>query len=180
MVDERGSRRRHLEHAAVRMLQTGMSAADLSHYRYRGARALVLLHERALRSYLATWRRARAAGVRLPDTTDPSYASLQTLLMHGLKASRGYMTWLCEKLGLPDPGIDEPPAPDKVEAEADRYIEHLLGRWRLPLVDVEEERFAAIHKSRWGEDMSLEGMLEHAAMHPQRHAFQLEELMEKK
>jgi hypothetical protein len=156
-----------------------MSVAELSNYRYRGARALVLLHERALRSYLGTWRRAVAAHVKLPVTDDPSYVSLQTLLMHGLRAARGYMTWLCEKLGLPDPGIDEPPGPEKVEKEAERYLEHLLARWRLPLADVEEARFSAIHKSRWGEDMSLEGMLEHAVMHPQRHAFQLEELMEK-
>lgn len=139
----------------------------------------MLLHERALRAYLVTWRRARAAGVKLPATEDPNYASLQTLLVHGLRAARNYMTWLCEKLGLPDPGIDEPPTPEKVEAEAERYVAHLLARWRLPLADVEESRFTAVHKSRWGEDMSLEGMLEHAAMHPQRHGFQLEELMEK-
>jgi len=46
------------------------------------------------------------------------------------------------------------------------------------LADVEESRFDAIHKTRWGEDMSLQGMLEHAVMHPARHRFQLEELME--
>jgi hypothetical protein len=34
------------------------------------------------------------------------------------------------------------------------------------------------HKTRWGEDMSCESMLEHAVMHPHRHRFQLEELME--
>ena len=156
-----------------------MPAEELSNYRYRGARALVLLHERALRSYLATWRRAVAADVRLPVTEDPSYVSLQTLLAHGLGAARRYMTWLCEKLGLPDPGIDLPPQPQDVEKEAERYVEHLLVRWRLPLVEVEEARFSAIHKTRWGEDMSLEGMLEHAVMHPHRHSFQLEELIEK-
>jgi hypothetical protein len=154
-----------------------MPAKELSNYRYRGARALVLLHESALRAYLAAWRRALAANVRLPATDDPSYASLQTLLVHGLGAARGYMTWLCEKLGLPDPGIDVPPKPENVEKEAERYVEHLLARWRLPLVDVEEARFNAIHKSRWGEDISLESMLEHAVMHPHRHSFQLEELM---
>jgi hypothetical protein len=156
-----------------------MSKEELSNYRYRGARALVLLHERALRSYLATWRRALAAGIRLPVTDDPSYVSLPTLLVHGLGAARRYMVWICEKLGLPDPGIDMPPKPESVDKEEARYIEHLLARWRLPLADVEEARLNAIHRSYWGEDMSLEGMLEHAVMHPQRHAFQLEELMEK-
>jgi hypothetical protein len=156
----------------------GMPIHDCAHYRYRGARALVILHEKSMLEFLPVWRRAKAAHVRLPATTDPSYASLETLLHHALRASRGYMTWLCENLGLPDPGIDPAPEPASVEQEADRYVAHLLERWRLPLADVEEGRFAAVHKSRWGEDMSLEGMLEHAVMHPVRHRFQLEELME--
>ena len=71
------------------------------------------------------------------------------------------MTWLCEKLGLPDPGISLAPEASLVEQEAERYIEHVLEPWRLPLADVEEARFGATHKTRWGEDMSLESMLEH-------------------
>jgi uncharacterized damage-inducible protein DinB len=155
-----------------------MPIHDLAAYRYRGARALVILHEQSMRDLLPVWRRAKAARIQLPPTTDPSYASLESLLHHALRASRGYMTWLCEKLDLPDPGIDPAPEAPNVEQEADRFLEHLLTRWRLPLADVDETRFSAIHKSRWGEDMSLEGMLEHAVMHPQRHRFQLEELME--
>jgi len=155
-----------------------MPVHELSDYKYRGARALVLLHDAAMRELLPVWRRAKQRGITLPTTTDPSYASLQALLHHALRASRGYMTWLCEKLGLPDPGIEPAPEADHVEAEAERYLEHLLARWRLPLTEVEEKRFEAIHKTRWGEDMSCEGMLEHAVMHPHRHAFQLEELME--
>ena len=155
-----------------------MPIHDLINYRYRGARALVLLHEKALRELLPVWKRAREAHVQLPSTQDPSYGSLESLLHHGLRAARGYMTWLCEKLGLPDPGIDPAPEAPRVEQEAERYIEHVLERWRLPLADVEEKRFEAVHTSRWGEDMSLEGMLEHAVMHPIRHRFQLEELLE--
>ena len=155
-----------------------MPIHDLSNYRYRGARALVLLHERALRELLPAWRRAKAAHVQLPSTKDADYASLETLLHHALRSARGYMTWLCEKLGLPDPGIDPAPEAPSVEQAAERYIEHLLERWRLPLADVEEARFGATHKTRWGEDMSCEGMLEHAVMHPIRHRFQLEELLE--
>ena len=157
-----------------------MPIQELSHYRYRGARALVLLHETALRDLLPVWRGAKAAEVRLPSTKDPDYSSLETLLHHALRAARGYMTWLCEKLGLPDPGIEAAPEPSRVDQEAERFIEHLLERWRLPLADVEETRFGATHKTRWGEDMSLEGMLEHAVMHPIRHRFQLEELVEAK
>ena len=128
--------------------------------------------------FLPVWREALRRGVRLPETTDPDYASLHTLLHHLFRASRGYMTWLCEKLDLPDPGIAAAPQPDVVEREADRYLEHLLGRWRGPLAGLEEERFQPTFKTRWGADMSGESMLEHAVVHPLRHRFQLEELLE--
>lgn len=155
-----------------------MPVPDLTEYRYRGARALVLLHERELRELLPVWRRAKAAGLRLPETEDPDYASLETLLRHVLRSARGYMTWLCEKLGLPDPGIEAAPEPSRVEHEAGRWVEHLLDRWRLPLVGIEEARFNEVYKTRWGVDMSCESMLEHAVVHPLRHRFQLEELLE--
>jgi uncharacterized damage-inducible protein DinB len=155
-----------------------MPTGHLLDYRYRGARALVLLHDRSMRDLLPVWRKAVQAGVRLPVTQDPSYMSLDTLLHHAFRASRGYITWLCEKLDLPDPGIAPAPEPDVVAREADRYLEHLLERWRKPLTSIEETKFQGIFKSRWGEEMSLEGMLEHAVMHPIRHRFQLEELME--
>jgi uncharacterized damage-inducible protein DinB len=157
-----------------------MSVEELLEYRYRGARALVLLHERHLQAFLSVWRKAKASGVRLPATKDPNYASLDALLYHMLRAARGYMTWICEKLALPDPGIAEQPAADRIEAEADRFLSHLLARWRMPLAGVEETRFDEIHVSRWGIQMSIESMLEHAVVHPMRHTFQLEELMEKK
>jgi uncharacterized damage-inducible protein DinB len=155
-----------------------MPCRDLQDYRWRGARALVIIHERSMREFLPVWREAARRGVRLPATDDPDYASLHTLLHHVLRASRGYMTWLCEKLGLPDPAIEAAPPPDVVEREADRYLEHLLERWRAPLAGLEEERFQPIFKARWGADISGESMLEHAVVHPLRHRFQLEELME--
>src|SRR5208283_3733759 len=103
-----------------------MPIGQLPNYRYRGARALVLLHEQAMQALLPVWRRARAAQVQLPATRDPSYASLESLFHHALRAAGGYMTWLCEKLGLPDPGIDPAPDAPRVEREGERYIEHLL------------------------------------------------------
>jgi hypothetical protein len=151
---------------------------ELQAYRARSARALVLLHEQHMRRFLATWQEAHAAGVRLPETTNPHYASLETLLRHVLAAGRGYMTWIAEQLDLDDPGIDEPPRADEVAARADAYLEHLLERWRLPLADVPEERLEdRAYTSRWGEPFTIDSMLEHAVLHPQRHAFQLEELM---
>lgn len=157
-----------------------MATHELPDYTYRGARALVLLHERYMREFLLAWKRAHAAQVRLPATDDPDYASYGALLHHGLRAARGYMTWLCEKLGLPDPGIEPAPGADTVEKDADRYLEHLLARWRLPLAGVGQEKFSVTYKARWGDDMTCESMLEHAVVHPLRHTFQLEELMEGK
>ena len=155
-----------------------MPVSELSGYRYRGARALVLLHERAIRELLSTWQRAKTAGVRLPETADPDYLSLETLLRHVLRSARGYMTWMCEKLDLPDPGIEPAPEAARVQEDAARWLEHLLSRWRLPLAGIEEARFNGTFKTRWGVDMCVESMLEHAVLHPARHRFQLEELME--
>ena len=155
-----------------------MSADQLGHYRSRAARALVLLHERELRQLLPVWHRAAAARTPLPATDDPDYASLDTLLHHVLRASRGYMTWMCDQLGLPDPGIDPAPGPAVVGREADRYLEHLLERWRIPLQDVEPARLDEEHITRWGVTLSIDSMLEHAVLHPVRHRFQLEELLE--
>ncbi|UCH27568.1 MAG: hypothetical protein JSV66_08025 [Trueperaceae bacterium] len=153
---------------------------ELADYSYRGARAMVLLHERHMRSFVTTWRRAKQSGIKLPVTDDLDYVSLEALLRHALSAARGYMVWMCEKLGLDDPGIDTVPATDEVEAQADRYLDHLLERWRLPLAGVEEERFGTTtYTSRWGVDYCIDAMLEHAVMHPIRHTFQLEELLER-
>jgi hypothetical protein len=155
-----------------------MPKKDLTNYRHRGARALVLLHEKAMRDLLPAWRAAKAARVVLPSTSNPSYASMETILQHALKAARSMMMTMCEKLGLPDPGIDEAPEPARVEKEAERYVEHLLERWRLPLAGVDEKGFETTYKTRTGEDRSLMTALEHAAMHPMRHRFQLEEFVE--
>ena len=147
-------------------------------YRSRAVRALVLLHEQHLRRFLQTWRLARATAVVLPSTEDPAYISLDTLGRHVLSAARGYMVWVCEMLKLPDPGIR--PAPDTavLSEEAESYMEHVLECWRAPLQDVADERLETPeYRSRWETLYSIDAMLEHAVMHPIRHAFQLKELM---
>ncbi|MBI4639630.1 MAG: hypothetical protein HY731_02990 [Candidatus Tectomicrobia bacterium] len=150
----------------------------LQHYKSRGARAMVLLHETHLKNFLATWRRARAAGIKLPQTDDPNYQSLDHLLHHLLRAARGYMVWICRVLELPDPNIESPPLPADVEGQADLYLTHLLEKWRLSLVDVENSRLdSPSYKSNWNMDYTIDSMLEHAVMHPIRHTFQLEELI---
>jgi hypothetical protein len=155
-----------------------MSVKDLQSFRHRGARALLLLHERSLREFVALWKKANAAGASLPASQNPAYASRQALLQHGLKAPRNMLVWVCEKLGLPDPAVEEAPSPETVEKEADRYVEHLLSRWRAPLVDVDPARFKESFETRWGSASTIEGMLEHVVLHAQKHSFQLEELLE--
>jgi uncharacterized damage-inducible protein DinB len=153
---------------------------ELGNYKYRGARALVLMHETHMRQCLEVWKQAKAANVKLPQTDDPSYGSLEHLLYHILRAARGYMVWMCNQLELPDPEIRPAPEVDRVVVEADSYLEHVLERWRLPLVNVPEEKFEPqTYASNWGTHYCIDAMLEHAVMHPIRHEFQLKELIER-
>lgn len=146
---------------------------------YNGARSMVLLHEQHLREFVTVWREAKATGLPLPETDDPSYASLETLLVHLLGAARGYMVWMCRVLELPDPRIDPPPSPETIGADAETYLEHVLERWRTPLAGVEEERFnRPEYPSGWKVLYCVDAMMEHAVMHPIRHTYQLRGLME--
>lgn len=139
---------------------------------------MVLLHEDAMGRFLATWRRAAAAGLVLPNTQDPDYASLEAVVFHVLRAGRGYMVWMCKVLELPDPRIDPPPPLSEVASSADAYLVHLFERWRTPLAGVEEERFGRPeHLSNWKVLYCVDAMLEHAVMHPIRHEFQLAEML---
>ncbi|MCA9838499.1 MAG: hypothetical protein KC422_16395 [Trueperaceae bacterium] len=152
--------------------------AEPANYSYRGARAMVILHERHMRSCLASWKQAKALAITLPETEDADYESLETLLAHILRAARNYMVWMCKHLDLPDPEIKPAPELDRIATEADAYLEHLLERWGLPLAEVEEERFyRPEYPSNWQVLYCIDAMLEHAVMHPIRHQFQLEELM---
>ena len=139
---------------------------------------MILLHEEELRHFLDTWRRARAAGVHLPETSDPDYASYECLLVHVLGCARGYMLWMCEKLGLPQPDIRPTPAPDAIEVAAAEQLELVCAGWRAPLREVPRERFSEVYESRWSVPYCIDAMLEHAVMHPIRHTHQLETLME--
>lgn len=88
------------------------------------------------------------------------------------------MTWMCEKLNLPDPEIDLLPEVSTIEEKTDEYLIHLFNKWRIPLSEVEEEKFhSPVHTSRWGVEYCIDAMLEHAVMHPIRHEFQLKNLI---
>ena len=138
----------------------------------------MLLQEKYLRSFVQTWKQAKEMNIVLPETDDSSYVSLEALLRHILRAARGYMTWMCDKLELPDPQINPTPGDKDIEAEADSYLEHVIEGWKLPLANVPEDKFnSTVYKSRWGVEYCIDAMLEHAVMHPLRHEFQLKNLM---
>lgn len=148
-------------------------------YKYNGARALVRLHEEHLRSFYIVWKQAKKKGVKLPETQDEDYKSMETLLRHVLNSAGGYMRWICDKLGLQNPGINQVPSAEIIEEEAENYIDHLLVSWSLPLTEIEEaEFFDKVYRSNWGTEYCIEAMLEHAVMHPMRHEFQLRNLLE--
>jgi hypothetical protein len=149
-----------------------------SMFRYRGAEALVALHEDEMRGFLESWRRAKAAGATLPAVDDPDYASFEALLRHVFRWARGYLRWVCEQLDLPDPNIGAVPDVAEIESEADGYLTELLGAWKDPLRDVERSRFLQPeYVTPWGSKLPIEAMLEHAVMHPIRHRYQLERLL---
>ena len=152
--------------------------SDNVDYKYNGAKALVTLQEEKMRSFLSVWREAKKMNVSLPQTEDKDYQSLETLLFHVFRASRGYLNWICEKLNLPDPAIDTIPKVGVIEGKADEYLEYLLGKWKHPLKDLDEKVFHEnTYKSRWGVEYCIDAMLEHAVMHPIRHEFQLSNLI---
>ena len=147
-------------------------------YQYGAARTMVYLHGQYLQAFLAVWRQAQAAGLALPETDDPNYVSLETLLHHVLGAARSYMVWMCNKLALPDPAINPPPPLEVIEDEAAGYLAHLIDRWQLPLAEVGEDQFdRPEYLSNWGTLYCVEAMLEHAVMHAILHRVQLEELL---
>jgi len=58
-------------------------------------------------------------------------------------------------------------------------MEHVLERWRgEALREISDEQLETPeYPTRWRTRYSVDSMLEHAVMHPIRHAFQLNELM---
>jgi len=83
-------------------------------------------------------------------------------------------------LSLPDPGIRPAPSADAIVRDADDYMEHILERWRdSPLRQVANEQLETPeYPTEWLSRYCIDSMLEHAVMHPIRHTFQLEELIQ--
>jgi len=149
-------------------------------YKYKGAEALVRLHEENMLSFIEVWKTAKKANIKLPITNDSDYQSLNHLLLHVVRSSRGYIIWICEKLNLPEPKIKIPPKLEEIEKAIDNYFLHLIEEWKQPLENVEKKSFFDLtFKSNWGTNYCIEAMLEHAVMHPIRHEYQLNKILEK-
>ena len=151
-------------------------------FQSRGVRALVLLQMEEMRQLFVVWKKAKRLGVKLPATRDPAYQSIDHLMRHPLRSCRGYLTWLCEVLRRPEPPIPDPPEPEDVSARGAAYLKVLDTAWGKHMAWMPNRVLDStkIHTSRWGAPMTVEAMLEHAAVHPMRHRFQLEELIEAK
>ncbi len=150
-------------------------------FKSRGVRAVVMLQMAEMRQLLVVWRKAKRLGVRLPASRDPAYRNLDLLMHHPLRACRGYLTWLCEVLDRPDPGVPDPPEPKEVASSGATYLKVLERAWQENMAWMPNRVLdsAVVHTSRWGAPMTAEAMLEHAVVHPMRHRLQLEELIAK-
>ncbi len=148
-------------------------------FKSRGVRALVQLQKREMNQLLVVWKKAKRMGVKLPATRDPSYQSLDVLMRHPLRSCRGYLTWLCEVLGRPDPRVPDPPEAESVSAAGAAYLKVLAKAWERHMAWMPNKVLDSfdVHTSRWGAPMTVEAMFEHALAHPMRHRFQLEELI---
>jgi len=150
-------------------------------FQSRGVRALVMMQMDEMRTLFVVWKKAKRIGVKLPVTKDPAYQNIDALMRHPLRSCRGYLTWLCEVLGRPDPNIPDPPDPENVSKSGAAYLDLLERAWHRHMAWMPNRTLDSfkVHTSRWGQPMTIEGMFEHAVAHPMRHRFQLEELIEK-
>lgn len=148
-------------------------------FKSRGVRALVLLQMEEMDRLFVVWRKAKRLGVKLPSTRDPAYKDLDALMRHPLRSCRGYLTWLCEVLGRPDPCAPDPPEPQHVAKQGAAYLKVLARLWESHMAWMPDRVLNSrkVHTSRWGAPMTVEAMLEHAVAHPMRHRLQLEELI---
>ena len=77
-----------------------------------------------------------------------------------------------------EPGVADADLPRAADL-ARRLVDGVLAAYRRHLAEVTtEELEPQVHRTRWGELMSVENLLEHAVVHPMRHRLQLERLLE--
>jgi hypothetical protein len=151
---------------------------DMPTFRYGGARALTILHEKELRGFVDIWKKAKAAGVKLPAVKNPDYENFDRLLFHVVFRARENMIWVCNNLKLPDPQFES--VPDDLDNQIDQYLDRLLLQFRLPLVDVRgREFYFRTYTSEWKTEYCIDAMMEHLVIHAMRHTLQLKELLQR-
>lgn len=147
-------------------------------YKSNAVRSCVELHELELNRFYAVWKAFCASGMRLPETSDPSYESPEHLGGHVFRAARNYLTWIGECVRRPVEDLDLDNDFVRIARKGRAFVDEVLAAWRRHLRALEDSELApAVYKSRWGEDYNIEQMLEHAVVHPMRHRIQLERLM---
>ena len=149
-------------------------------FRSRAVRSLVELHERELHSFLEVWKRFAAADLPMPQAHgDESYESRERLCGHVLRAARGYLTRIGEWVERPVSDVDASEDTAEIAARAPQFSSGVLAAYRRHLAEITpEELESQTHRTRWGELMSVEMLLEHAVVHPMRHRIQLERILE--
>ncbi len=146
-------------------------------FQSNAVRSCVELHEIELRRFHDAWLAFGASGTALPATDDPSYQSNEHLAGHVLRWSRDYLTWIGECVERPVTELDSETDPVAIAGRSAAFMEEVLAGWRRQLASLEDMELAPVnYKSPWGEDYSIEQMLEHAIVHPMRHRIQLERL----
>jgi len=148
-------------------------------FRSRAILSLLELHEAELHAFLATWRRYARAGLPMPEAHgDEAYASIDRLGTHVLKAARSYLVRTTEWLGRPAADLDMADDVADLTARADEFADALIEAYRRHLASAtDEEMNAWVHKTRQGNPISIEMLLEHAVVHPMRHRVQLERIL---
>ena len=147
-------------------------------FRSNAVRSCVELHAIEMNRFFEVWLAFREAAIALPQSGDPNYASADHLGGHVLRASRNYLTWIgdCVKRPVTDVDLDNDQV--SVAAKGRAFLDEVLAAWPRHLERLEDAELApAAYKSRWGEDYTIEQMLEHAIVHPMRHRIQLERLL---
>ncbi len=147
-------------------------------FKSNAVRSCVELHEIELNRFFETWKAFRATGLPLPETTDPSYQSVEHLGGHILRAARNYLTWIGDCVKRPVTDVDPDTDLVSIATKGAAFKDAVLAGWRrhFALLETSELR-PSQYKSRWGDEYSVEQMLEHAVVHPMRHRIQLERLM---
>lgn len=148
-------------------------------YKSPAVDALVTLHAKHLSEFVSVWESAKAANIILPKTNDSDYLSMETLLFHVLRSSGNYLIWICKNLDLESPGILSPPDIEIINKQFKEYVQFLLNKWSSFLINLDVSALDKTFKSNWGVQYSIDAMLEHAVMHPIRHSFQLQKLIER-